>query len=306
MPLYGHPGVPPGPPGYPGVPPGYPGHTPFIHPTVPPPAAPQPPDTARANFRWTNNADRIDPFAEGPHYGPVLEPFLVRAVAANIRINPLLSPPTDSHNDYLRWNMIFSTSTCYRTTESRRSWIKGRDAPATFPRLSYVRIISRSFPWMISVKARRKNLGVTCGEVVEAISAYMQGDVARKEYESSPSRRRREIWSAYQFNRSTDINAPGGQLGEQLRRLDWLGSNARFGGIVRNDDFVKEACGDVLPCTFELQCIHNYPLNQEEAAEQRRRHAQDRSRPRSAGSTRSSRGRTTVEEVDDEDEDDEE
>ncbi|OJA08503.1 hypothetical protein AZE42_10959 [Rhizopogon vesiculosus] len=229
---------------------------------------------------------------------------------------------------------------------------------------------------MISVKARRKNLGVTCGEVVEAISAYMQGDVARKEYESSPSRRRREIWSAYQFNRSTDINAPGGQLGEQLRRLDWLGSNARFGGIVRNDDFVKEACGDgdvarkeyesspsrrrreiwsayqfnrstdfnapggqlgeqlrrldwlgsnarfggivrsddfvkeacgdVLPCTFEHQCIHNYPLNQEEAAEQRRRHAQDRSRPRSAGSTRSSRGRTIVEEVDDEDDEDEE
>jgi hypothetical protein len=39
-----------------------------------------------------------------------------------------------------------------------------------------------------------------------------------------------------------------------------------------------------LPCTFELRCIQSYPLNQEEAAEQRRRHARDRSRPRSTGS----------------------
>ena len=223
----------------------------------------------------------------------------MRAVSAIIRINPLLAPPTDN-NDYLRWNMVFATSTCFRTTESQRSWIRGRDAPATFPRLSQIRIISRTFPWMISVKARRKNLGVTCGEVIEAIAAYMQGDVARKEYESTPSRRRREIWQAYQFNRSTDINAPGGQLGEQLRRLDWLGNNSRFGGIIRNDDYVKEACGDVLPCTFELQCLHNYPLNREEAAEQQRRQARDRSRPRSTGSG-SGRGRETH---DDDDSDD--
>ncbi|KAG0706477.1 hypothetical protein DFH29DRAFT_798262 [Suillus ampliporus] len=264
----------------------YAGHTPWVHQTVPPPAPPQPPDTARANFRWTSSADRIDPFAEGPHYGPVLEPFLVRAVGATIRINPLLSPPTDSHEDYLRWNMTFPTSTCYRTTGARRSWIKGREAPATFPRMTYIRIISRSFPWMIAIKARRKNIGVTCGEVVEAISAYMHGDVAKKEYEGVSHRLRREIWAAYQHNRSTDSNVPGGHLGEQLRRLDWLGSNSRWGGVVRSDDYVKEACGDVLPCTFELKCIPSYPLSPEEANEQQRmaRHAdRSRSRPRSTG-----------------------
>lgn len=308
MPLYGQPGMPPGPHN------GYPGHTPWMHPTQPPPAPPQPPDTARANFRWTSNADRIDPFAEGPHCttfirsleyfliilidGPVLEPFLVRAVSATIRINPLLSTPTG--DDYLRWNMLFSTSNCYRTTESRRSWIKGRDAPATFPRLTHVRIISRSFPWMISVKAKRQNIGVTCGEVIDTISAYLHGDAAKKEYEHAPSRRRREIWSAYQFNRSTDANAPGGHLGEQLKRLDWLGSHSRFGGIICNDEFVKEACGDILPCTFELQCIQNYPLSQEEAVEQRRRQARDHSRPRSVGSRSSGGHEIREDELDDE------
>lgn len=293
--------------GPPGMPPNmYAGHTPWVHPTVPPPAQPQPPDTARANFRWTSSADRIDPFAEGPHYGPVLEPFLVRAVSATIRINPLISPPTDSHEDYLRWNMIFPTSTCYRTTGPKRSWIKGREAPATFPRLSHIRIISRSFPWMISVKARRQNIGVTCGEVVEAISAYFHGDVAKKEYEGVSTRRRREIWQAYQYNRSTDSNVPGGHLGEQLRRLDWIGSHSRWGGLVRDDEFIKEACGDVLPCTFELKCIPSYPLTPEEASEQQRiaRHAENRSRsrpnsrpnsrPRSMGSrSNSNEGRDT-------------
>lgn len=280
----------------PGGPPSnmYAGHTPWVHPTAPPPAPPQPPDTARANFRWTSSADHINHFAEGPHYGPVLEPFLVRAVSATISINPLLSPPTDSHEDYLRWNMIFPTSTCYRTTGPKRSWIKGREAPATFPRLSHIRIISRSFPWMISVKARRQNIGVTCGEVIEAISSYFYGDVAKKEYEGVTTRRRREIWQAYQYNRSTDSNVPGGHLGEQLRRLDWLCSNSRWGGLVRNDEFIKEACGDVLPCTFELKCIPSYPLSPEEASEQQRiaRHAENRSRSRPNSRPRSMASRS--------------
>ncbi|KAG2031689.1 hypothetical protein BDR03DRAFT_971938 [Suillus americanus] len=248
----------------------YGGHIPRVHPTAPPPASMQLPDTARANFRWMGSVDHMDPFAEGPHYGCVLEPYLVRAVSATISINPLLSSPTNSHEDYLRWNMIFPTSTCYRTTGPEYSWIKGREAPATFPRLSHIRIISRSFPWMISVKARRQNIGVTCGEVIEALSAYFHENVVQMEYEGVSTRRQREIWQAYQYNRSMDSNAPGGLLGEQLRRLDWLGSNSKWGGLVCNDEFIKEACGDVLPCTFELKCIPSYPLTLQEASEQRR------------------------------------
>ncbi|KAG2124504.1 hypothetical protein BD769DRAFT_1358855 [Suillus cothurnatus] len=238
--------------------------------TVPPPAPPQAPDSAHANFRWTSNADRMDHFAEGPHYGPVLEPFLVRVVSATIRINPLLSPPTDLREDYLRWNMIFPTSACYRSTEPKRSWVKGREAPATFPRLSNIRIISRSFPWVIYVKARRQNIGVTCGEVIEALSAFFHENAAKEEYEGVSACRQREVWQAYQHNRSTDSDVPGGLLGEQLRRLDWLSSNSKWGGLVVNEEFIKEACGDVLPCTFELKCISSYPLTPKKASEQQR------------------------------------
>ena len=123
---------------------------------------------------------------------------------------------------------------------------------------------------MIHARAQSPKLGVTCGEVLDAISTYMYGDMEKKEYESLPSGRKRQIWEGYRFNRSTDSNAPGGRLGEGLKRLDWLGSASRFGGLVSSDAFVKDHCGDALPCTFELKCLPSYPLTAEEVREQRR------------------------------------
>jgi hypothetical protein len=310
--------------------PAYAGYTPWQHPTQQPPPIripAQPGDTAQATFRWTNNADRMDPFAEGPHCtsypnlnrrfllthhvrrtdGPVLEPFLSKIVGAVIKVNPLLAPPADTQDDYLRWNMLFHTSNCYRTTESQRSWVKGRNAPATHPRVTHVRIISRAFPWMIHVRAHNPKLGVTCGEVLDAVSTYMYGDVAKKEYEHLPGGRKRQIWESYRFNRSTDSNAPGGRLGEGLKRLDWLSSTSRFGGLVTHDAFVKEHCGDVLPCTFELKCLPSYPLTAEELREQQRRlenPPRHRSQSRPATSRQPSPRSATVRTASDVDDDD--
>lgn len=251
---------------------------------------------------------------EHPLDGPVLEPFLARVVSAKVRVNPLLAPPADTQEDYLRWNMLFHTSNCYRTTESRRSWIKGRKAPATHPRLTYVRVISRTFPWMIHIRAQDKSIGVTCGEILDGLAAYLHGDVAKKEWESVNRSKRRTIWSAYQHNRSTDPNVPGGGLGEPLKRLDWLGHETRFGGLVANEQFVAEHCGDVLPATFELKCTRSYPLTQQELEEQRarqqaaaqsRNHSSQRSARSRAGSV-SGRASAISEEVGEDEEEDEE
>ena len=239
--------------------------------------------------------------------GPVLEPFLAKIVGAVIKVNPLLAPPADTQDDYLRWNMLFHTSNCYRTTESKRSWVKGRNAPATHPRVTHVRIISRAFPWMIHVRAHNPKLGVTCGEVLDALSTYMYGDVAKKEYENLPAGRKRQIWESYRFNRSTDSNAPGGRLGEGLKRLDWLSSSSRFGGLVTNDTFVKEHCGDVLPCTFELKCLPSYPLTAEEVREQQQRlenPPRHRSHSRPANSRQPSPRSATARTASDADDDD--
>ncbi|KAN0073725.1 hypothetical protein V8E55_011979, partial [Tylopilus felleus] len=103
--------------------------------------------------------DRMDPFAEGRHCTPTVEQMDPSYSLAWPKFNPLLAPPFDTH-DYLRRNMLFHTNNCYWTTEPQRSWVKGRNAPATFPRLTYIRIISRAFPWMIHARADNPELGV--------------------------------------------------------------------------------------------------------------------------------------------------
>lgn len=240
---------------------GHPGATPMA-PANPPRGPPTPPlgappaDTARANIGRASSLDHMDPFAEGLHYVPVLEPSLV-GVGTIIRINPLLAPPEDLLEPQLRWNMLFHASNCYRPTTSRRSWIKRRKAPATYPRLTYVRIISHSFPWIIQIDAQDLTTGVTCGEILDGISEYLYSDVTKEESENLPEILKPHIFSSYEHNRSTDPNVPGGGLGVALKRLDWLGHNTMFGGLVVNDKFIKEHCGDILPATFELKCQPN-------------------------------------------------
>ncbi|EGN96371.1 hypothetical protein SERLA73DRAFT_186098 [Serpula lacrymans var. lacrymans S7.3] len=241
--------------------------------------------------------DRMNPFAEGPHYGPVLEPFLVRVVRANVKINPLLAPPNDATDDYLQWNMVFGTSNCHRSTDPRRSWIKGRGEPATHPRLSSLRIICHSFPGMITIQARDPKIGITCGEILDRISHYLYGDVIRTEYDSIPRARKKTIYQSYQHNRSTHPNVPGGSLGDGMRRLDYLCADSMFGGIVQNDNFVKDHCGDALPCTYELKCLPNYPLTQQELRDQQQR-TREAERARRARSRASSRGSGSQSETD--------
>ena len=253
----------------------------------------------------------MSPFSEGPHCtscvsvcmnmnmtttddgrcaepdGPVLDPFLVKVLKADVKINPLIAPPADGGEDYLRWNMVFGTSNCYRTTDPRRSWVKGRNEPATHPRLSSMRLVSRPFPGVLTVRASSDRVGITCGELLDRIAQYLYTNVTPTEYDPVPKSRKRELHDAYHRNRSRDPNVPGGVLGVGMKKLDFLCKQSMFGGVAHQDEFVRERCGDALPCTFELKCLPSYPLTQQELrdqqsrereAEQRRSHSRSRSR----------------------------
>ncbi|KAI6023165.1 hypothetical protein BKA83DRAFT_3643458 [Pisolithus microcarpus] len=153
-------------------------------------------------------------------------------------------------------------------TDSLRFWMKQHEAPATFPRLAYVRIISRSFPRMIQIDARDLTTGVTCGEILDAIFEYLYSDVTKDESENVSETLKLHIFSSYEHNRSTDPNVPGGGLGVALKRLDWLGNNTMFGGLVLSDKFTMEDRGDIPPATFELKCLPNCPPTPQELHEQ--------------------------------------
>ncbi|KIK14756.1 hypothetical protein PISMIDRAFT_345246 [Pisolithus microcarpus 441] len=250
--------------GYPGAIPTDQANSPRGPPT--PPLRAPPTDTARANVGQSTSLDHIDPFAKGPHYVPVIDPSLAGVLGSVIRINPLLAPPGDLLEPQLRWNMLFHPS---HRTDSLRFWMKQHEAPATFPRLTYVRIISRSFPWMIQIDARDLTTGVTCGEILDGIFEYLYSDVTKDESENVSEMLKLHIFSSYEHNRSTDPNVPGGGLGVALKRLDWLGNNTMFGGLVLSDKFTMEDRGDIPPATFELKCLPNRPPTPQELDERR-------------------------------------
>ncbi|CAK5279175.1 unnamed protein product [Mycena citricolor] len=247
--------------------------------------------------------DQIDHFMEGPHYGPVLEPFLVRAVKAHPVVNPLLQPPQESTDRvYLKWNMLFASGQCQRSDDPpHMSWAKDRGQPATFPRVTSLRLISETFPWPINISARNREIGVTCGDVIDQMARDMSSMIPQAEYEKAASRAKQtQINNAYRHNRSRAIGVPGGQLNQGLLHLDWLCEFTMYGGIRDNERLVKQICGEVMPCTFELVCVRRYQMT---AEEHRNQEALQRTLDEQQRTSRRTSHRPTVHSVRDEDSD---
>ncbi|TFK45614.1 hypothetical protein OE88DRAFT_1715314 [Heliocybe sulcata] len=237
-------------------------------------------------------------FAVGKHYGPVLTPFIAKVVEARVELNPLLQPPGDDADDFLNWNMLFDSAYCQRTSEPHgRSWIKGRELPATVPRLTSVRLIVQGLPWIISADAADDSTGVTCGEIVDKLSDFLHKAVAKSDHEKLTKEQASKHLKSYYHNRSANDGVPGGRLGRPMLRLDWLDDRTTFGGIERDSRYVKQLCGDVLPCTFVVRCAKRYMLTTEEKREQEEletliEHERPRSRasrPRSRATSATSR-----------------
>lgn len=170
------------------------------------------------------------------------------------QINPLLTPPPydPTERPYLSWNMLFSASYVHRSDEpQRQSWMSGRDEPATNPRLSFLHIISRRFPWFIDVKAREPTLGVTCGEIIDMVAHFLHERMGEREYKSLPMAGQRRINGAYHYNRSMADDVPGGRLGQGIRRCEILGSDTMWGGLVMDQ---REMTG-----IFVMECERRLP-----------------------------------------------
>ena len=217
-------------------------------------------------------------------------------MGVQIKINPLLAPRPDDGPDqvHLKWNMLFPTSTIQRSIDpSHVSWSKGRDAPATFPRLKELRIISETTPWIIPVKAAKEDIGITCAEVIEAIARDLYKNTGKAEFEGLPSHVRNEVRAAYKHNRSPLPNVPGGRLGDGLKRLDFLGKNSVFGGVELNERVIRKTFRDKMPAVFVLKCRHNMMTKAEIEDQHRRLAERERSRSSSANGPRRNRANST-------------
>lgn len=260
----------------------------YAAPGPPPPAAPMPPRQPERLTR-AERYDKIGHFAAGPHYGPVLDPMLIKAVGAKLEINPLLMPlGDDDERPHLRWNMLFSTAHCHRSTDpTHRSWSNGRQEPATFPRITNLRLVSNVFPWILDVKATSPAVGVTCGDVIEQLSDHLQRRLRKEDYEGATGAKRRAIRDAYHYNRSRNAGVPGGQLGDGLKALDWLGPQTMFGGALVNESLVRDRFNVVIPCMLELVCIERPIIADDEPEEPRSARRRSRYSSTSRPSSRS-------------------
>ena len=232
--------------------------------------------------------------------GPVLDPFLVKVVRAQVKLNPLICPlPEDgSEQIHLNWNMLFPTSTVQRSTDpSHISWSKGREAPATFPRITELHLVSDTVPWMMSIRAHDRDRGITCGEVIDGIGRNLGQLTKPDDFQNFSPQVRKELTLAYQHNRSRSPGVPGGQLSQGMKRLDFLRKNTMFAGVEVADRTVKRICGDVLPCVFVLKCSTTYPMTKKELQDQEARRKgyapSDRSGP-SGGRSRAGSNATRV------------
>ncbi|KAG8746161.1 hypothetical protein FRC10_006027 [Ceratobasidium sp. 414] len=241
-PPYGH--APYNPYGYPGPP------APYYPPPqiMPPPGAMLPPGPASAisenmplavrGARLIRPKEDEQPpmrWEPGKDYAPVLDPFTLGILNPTMQIHPLLQPSTG-----------------------------GRFSMATFPRVKRIRIICRAHHWLMEVT---NDSGVTVGDVCDRLYTEHQRHMSSAEWETAAATLKRQMTKAYQWNRSTNPGAPGGVMGEGLRRIDWLMQTTHFAGLVEDRALLEERVGHGLqrahPATFVLE-VNGGPKKDEE------------------------------------------
>ncbi|CAE6345161.1 unnamed protein product [Rhizoctonia solani] len=165
----------------------------------------------------------------GKDYAPVLDPFTLGILKPKIELHPLLHPPNGG--EHLVYNMLFPPSAIHLSSDPpTKSWSNGRFSMATFPRVKRVRIVCRLHPWLMEVT---NDNGVTVGDVCDKLYIEHQRHMSSSEWDAAVDFKR-PMTKAYQWNRSTNPGAPGGVMGEGLRRIDWLMKNTFFGGLTED------------------------------------------------------------------------
>lgn len=168
--------------------------------------------------------------------------------------------------------MLFSSAFARRSSDpSHISFSKGRDEPATFPRVTSIRLLSHTFPWVIDIHAGNPEIGVTCGDVVDQLSNFLLSRIGQGDFDAAPRRTQSKISETYHLNRSRAHGVPGGRMGEGLMRADWLGVETMFEGIEKDADYVRSRLSlqsrKELPCIWVLRCARRTAMTEDEMRE---------------------------------------
>ncbi|KAF9494050.1 hypothetical protein BDN71DRAFT_1449377 [Pleurotus eryngii] len=176
--------------------------------------------------------------------------------APEIKFHQMFLPSSGNENrsSTLQWDMLFPSTYAHGTSGDPSAWANKREEAATSPRVAMLNLVSKTFPWTISVRASHSQLGVSCSDVIEAISRFLGQLVSQQEFLGFPAATQQMVTECYYQNRDMAREVLGvNGLGEGIKRLDWLGMETIFGGIEHNDRLLREICGGAPPpLTFAL------------------------------------------------------
>ncbi|KII89798.1 hypothetical protein PLICRDRAFT_566537 [Plicaturopsis crispa FD-325 SS-3] len=204
-------------------------------------------------------------------YGPALDRICASAVHASPTINPLLQYSQDSSttgHHSINWNMLFPSSYATATATSQETLLARLREPATHPRLSAIRVISRAFPWTIEIHAQtRLNTALTCQDILDQLHLFFYKFLLRREMHTATPEHQKATWIYHKANRTPADGLRARVLNNMytgMRKIEWLGKDTAFRGIEQDDEYVRQQVGVVIPGTYVLICGH--PVEAEASA----------------------------------------
>ena len=171
-----------------------------------------------------------------------------------LEVNPILAICTefdDPAPNHLIWNMLSPSSEASMSATPTRSWFEERIEPATFPPITHLYVVSTAFPWAIFVTASSLELGVSCGDLIGALSGVLQSHLHPTLWGEKGDPQRQALKHAYHKNRSNEAGNSGPRLGEGMRFADILGSSVSFSGLY---PLFHGQDGPPAPGILALQC----------------------------------------------------
>lgn len=169
----------------------------------------------------------------------------------------MLSTPSPEVVDSpaVAWNILYPGSYARRPDDpSGESWFIARAEPATFPRMSGIRIISRAFPWMIDIKSEAAGKAITCRDVLDQLHNYLGTLLSPLEMDDVTLEHRSAMSAAYRASRSHQIVSQEYKDSPGMRKIDWLCKTTVFEGIEEDKDYIVDRLSVFVPGTFVLRC----------------------------------------------------
>ena len=199
--------------------------------------------------------DKIDKWAAGAHYGPVLSQTDLYLLQTELQINPVLTGQHPSFN--LVFSLLTGQSAGFNAdARDRDLQFTQKSEPATLPRVGQIIIITQHSPWCTIVK---NDKGVTNEDVINALWKDYSEQVTEAEFASIPPRVQEHIKRTAANN--LQMLAGGNQWQfytpvappNQYKRVDWVRERVYFQSLERNDAYAMSRLGFKAPNIFKME-----------------------------------------------------